>query len=212
MKRLTCLVNALLFGVTLTAATFMPTVANAVDETKMYSPSLYVNDGTLTTCTLVNGGDEPVRVFVDIRNAYGVSFADFADAECEVGNELQVLPGEVCGILYRNATGGMSALHCKVTVFEKNHGVQASFQIRGTVGATYETSVAVDVRGPQCPLAPACPDADGDAWADCVTEPTCHPYGHPCGDCDDADPRVNPGAPRGHRCLPDEEPTPIPQG
>ena len=42
-------------------------------------------------------------------------------------------------------------------------------------------------------LIPACPDADGDAWADCITEPTCHPYGHPCGDCDDADDEVNPG-------------------
>ena len=45
-----------------------------------------------------------------------------------------------------------------------------------------------------------CPDADGDAWADCTTEPTCHPYGHPCGDCDDTDPKVNPGGPPGQRC------------
>jgi hypothetical protein len=66
-------------------------------------------------------------------------------------------------------------------------------------------------QGPPGPLIPACPDADGDAWADCVTEPTCHPYGHPCGDCDDGDPRINPDAPPGQRCEPSEEPMPIPQ-
>ena len=49
-------------------------------------------------------------------------------------------------------------------------------------------------QGPPGPLIPACPDADGDAWADCVSDPTCNPYGHPCGDCDDADATVNPGA------------------
>ena len=54
--------------------------------------------------------------------------------------------------------------------------------------------------GPPGPLIPACPDADGDAWADCVTEPTCNPYGHPCGDCDDADASVFPGAPGSRNC------------
>jgi len=51
-----------------------------------------------------------------------------------------------------------------------------------------------DLQGPPGPLIPACPDADGDAWADCVSNPTCNPYGHPCGDCDDSDATVNPGA------------------
>jgi hypothetical protein len=69
----------------------------------------------------------------------------------------------------------------------------------------------VGPEGPPGPLIPACPDADGDAWADCTTEPTCHPYGHPCGDCDDADPRINPGAPPGQRCEPLDEPTPMPR-
>ena len=53
----------------------------------------------------------------------------------------------------------------------------------------------VGPQGPPGPLIPACPDADGDAWADCVTNPTCNPYGHPCGDCDDTDASVFPGAP-----------------
>lgn len=48
-------------------------------------------------------------------------------------------------------------------------------------------------QGPPGPLIPACPDADGDAWADCVSNPTCNPYGHPCGDCDDGDPAISPG-------------------
>jgi len=57
-------------------------------------------------------------------------------------------------------------------------------------------------QGPPGPLIPACPDADGDAWADCVTNPTCNPYGHPCGDCNDADASVFPGA-SGSRDCPD---------
>lgn len=38
-----------------------------------------------------------------------------------------------------------------------------------------------------------CPDADGDQYVDC-TVPACDPAGLPCGDCDDADPAVHPGA------------------
>jgi hypothetical protein len=48
--------------------------------------------------------------------------------------------------------------------------------------------------GPPGPLIPACPDSDGDAWSNCVLIPACNPYGHPCGDCDDADNAINPGA------------------
>ena len=65
-------------------------------------------------------------------------------------------------------------------------------------------------QGPPGPLIPACPDADGDAWADCTTNPTCNPYGHPCGDCDDADATVNPGAPPGKRCELQPDPVPGP--
>jgi len=65
-------------------------------------------------------------------------------------------------------------------------------------------------QGPPGPLIPACPDADGDAWADCVTEPTCNPYGHPCGDCDDSNAAVFPGAPGSRDCETMEEPIPIP--
>lgn len=65
-------------------------------------------------------------------------------------------------------------------------------------------------QGPPGPLIPACPDADGDAWADCVTSPTCNPYGHPCGDCDDADASVFPGAHGSRDCelVPDGVKTP----
>ena len=45
----------------------------------------------------------------------------------------------------------------------------------------------------------AVPITDADAWADCVTEPAT-PYGHPCGDCDDADASVFPGAPGSRDC------------
>ncbi|MHC4091503.1 MAG: hypothetical protein ACYSVY_14735, partial [Planctomycetota bacterium] len=51
----------------------------------------------------------------------------------------------------------------------------------------------VGPQGPPGPLIPACPDADGDAWAYCITIPECNAYGHPCGDCDDTDDEVNPG-------------------
>ena len=145
MKKSACVLSALIVGST---TALMPAVASAAKMEKMYSPPLYVNNGTLTSCILVNGGDEPVRIFMEIIDPNGVSRVDSVNAECEVGNELEVQPGELCSLLYQNATGGGSALRCEVTVFEKQHkqNVRASFQIRGTVGSTYETSVAVDVR------------------------------------------------------------------
>ncbi len=47
-------------------------------------------------------------------------------------------------------------------------------------------------QGPPGPLIPACPDADADAFRDCVTIPGCSPYGGACGDCDDSDALTNP--------------------
>ena len=70
MKKLACLSSALILGST-TALT--ATVASAAQMEKMYSPPLFVNDGTLTSCILVNGGDEPVRVFMEILDPNGVS-------------------------------------------------------------------------------------------------------------------------------------------
>jgi len=55
-------------------------------------------------------------------------------------------------------------------------------------------------QGPPGPLIPACPDADGDGWANCNVQ-GCHPYGHPCGDCNDADANVSPG---GSETVPDK--------
>lgn len=37
-----------------------------------------------------------------------------------------------------------------------------------------------------------CPDADADAFRDCVTTQGCSPYGGACGDCDDSNPTINP--------------------
>ena len=42
------------------------------------------------------------------------------------------------------------------------------------------------------PLLTPCPDADGDGYRDCVAIPGCFPYGGACGDCNDADPAINP--------------------
>ncbi len=47
-------------------------------------------------------------------------------------------------------------------------------------------------QGPPGPLLTPCPDADADGFRDCVTIPGCFPYGGACGDCNDADPTINP--------------------
>jgi collagen triple helix repeat protein len=50
-------------------------------------------------------------------------------------------------------------------------------------------------QGPQGlpgPLLAPCPDADADGFRDCVTIAGCFPYGGACGDCNDADPTINP--------------------
>ncbi len=48
------------------------------------------------------------------------------------------------------------------------------------------------LQGPPGPLITPCPDADADGFRDCVTLPGCFPYGGACGDCNDADPTINP--------------------
>jgi hypothetical protein len=52
---------------------------------------------------------------------------------------------------------------------------------------------AVDGLDPACQL-PPCPDADSDGFADCTTDPSCDATGLTCGDCNDGDAAVNPGA------------------
>jgi len=47
-------------------------------------------------------------------------------------------------------------------------------------------------QGPPGPLLTPCPDADADGFRDCVTIQGCFPYGGACGDCNDADPAINP--------------------
>ncbi len=47
-------------------------------------------------------------------------------------------------------------------------------------------------QGPPGPLLTPCPDADADGFRDCVSIPGCFPYGGACGDCNDADPSINP--------------------
>ena len=46
--------------------------------------------------------------------------------------------------------------------------------------------------GPPGPLLTPCPDADADGFRDCASIPGCYPYGGACGDCNDADPAINP--------------------
>jgi hypothetical protein len=47
-------------------------------------------------------------------------------------------------------------------------------------------------QGPPGPILTPCPDADADGFRDCVTGSGCFPYGGACGDCNDADPLINP--------------------
>jgi hypothetical protein len=61
----------------------------------------------------------------------------------------------------------------------------------GTAGPTGPQG-ATGPQGPPGPLLTPCPDADADGFRDCVTIPGCFPYGGACGDCNDADPTINP--------------------
>ncbi|MBI4160962.1 MAG: putative metal-binding motif-containing protein, partial [Acidobacteria bacterium] len=56
---------------------------------------------------------------------------------------------------------------------------------------------ATDATDPSCQETPMCPDADADGFADCLTDTSCDPGALTCGDCDDTDPAVNPGAAEG---------------
>ncbi len=61
----------------------------------------------------------------------------------------------------------------------------------GPIGATGSTG-PTGPQGPPGPLLTPCPDADADGFRDCLTAPGCFPYGGACGDCNDADPTINP--------------------
>lgn len=106
MKRLVSLFSALMFGYTLTTTMLVPSIANADGVLTMYSPPLYIYDGTSTTCALVNGGDRPVRIFAQIINGSGQDVTDFADSRCEVDNQFELEPGQFCSVRYTMATGG----------------------------------------------------------------------------------------------------------
>ena len=57
---------------------------------------------------------------------------------------------------------------------------------------------AIDGADTGCFATPYCPDEDEDGFADCQS-PGCDPGGLPCGDCDDAEASVWPGAPEASR-------------
>ncbi|MCP3980041.1 MAG: hypothetical protein GY716_12115 [bacterium] len=61
-------------------------------------------------------------------------------------------------------------------------------------GLDNDCDANLDGDDPGCQDTGACPDVDDDGFADCTTEPTCDDTGLTCGDCDDLDPDINPGA------------------
>jgi len=146
MKRLASLFSALILGHTLITTLLVPSIANADPVMYMYSPPIALHSGTLSRCTLVNGGDRPVRVFVQILAPGGGDFTNSVDAECEVDNQLEMEPGEICSARYKNETLGGVTMLCKITVFDKKDGIRASYQLLWSDGNTYETGVSVDVR------------------------------------------------------------------
>ena len=111
----------------------------------MYSPVLRINDGTLVSCSVLNVSRKPVRIFVEIVDE-NVLVSEGGENFCEPGNHMELPPGQVCSTLFTNRTNGGMQPHCKVTVFGYKSQIRASFEIRGTVGLTSETSVITDVR------------------------------------------------------------------
>jgi hypothetical protein len=61
------------------------------------------------------------------------------------------------------------------------------------MGSSKVLALAVALLAAGAALAAPCPDADEDDYADC-TVPGCDPVGLTCGDCDDSDPALHPGA------------------
>jgi hypothetical protein len=61
-------------------------------------------------------------------------------------------------------------------------------------GADNDCDGLIDGLDPGCLASNACPDADGDLFADCLSIPGCNPAGRTCGDCDDTVAGINPGA------------------
>ncbi len=108
---------------------------------KLFSPMLFINDGTLTQCSMVNASKTAISVEIQIfRAAFIADVTDFTSCENPEA------PGGSCSALYTNETGGGEAVYCVITTEENPKKIRGSFAIRETCDATCETSVAVDVR------------------------------------------------------------------
>jgi len=77
---------------------------------------------------------------------------------------------------------------CDISPIDYNRIVEGPAGPPGPTGAAGPQGP----QGPPGPLLTPCPDADADGFRDCTTIPGCFPYGGACGDCNDADPTINP--------------------
>jgi hypothetical protein len=108
----------------------------------LFSPALWINDGTRTECTVVNVSDRPRKITIQIFR--GITAEDVTEgSEC---GDIAVLPGTACVADYTNRTNGVDIVYCKVTVNGSKGTVRGVFAIPGTCDETCQTSVPVDVR------------------------------------------------------------------
>ena len=181
-------------------------------------PSIGPGDLNQTQLVRYDGTDEEVLGFIDDRcgipgtNDF-IMPATAAFNSSPVGIDGPLLFDDKTGRLWISMRGGCRGAECtygpgSALWLAAIDGFATTFEIlqsqlpEGPPGPTGPAGPPgpPGEQGPPGPLIPACPDSDGDAWADCVTNPTCNPYGHPCGDCDDADASVFPGAPGSRNC------------
>jgi len=105
---------------------------------KLFSGGLYINDGTLTSCSVVNVSNKSLKIRAQILAFDGFDVTDSSD--CGL-----VRPSRACGALYTNDTRGSELVYCKISVEASERTVRGTFGIRDC-DITCENTVAIEVR------------------------------------------------------------------
>jgi hypothetical protein len=112
---------------------------NAPQKSALFSPAVFINDGALTECRVVNVSKKPRNIRAQIFRGFDGS--EVADTDCG-----KVSPGTTCSTDYNNMSRGGEDVYCKITVDGPKASVRGVLSIRGTCNGTCQTSVAVDAR------------------------------------------------------------------
>ena len=152
------------------------------------------------TLTLTGTGTGDARIEIDVIDGDGGRHTqelllDTAEGEVSAwtilppqapGAPLEVLPLTLAD---GDADGSLAPADCDDGDPAVNPGAAESCDN----GIDDDCDGAIDGADPGCFATLCCPDEDEDGFADCLA-PGCDPGGLPCGDCDDAEASVHPGA------------------